>query len=86
LAAALLREVEMLMLLQRFDERGEKGDELFGINPVGCVLYLEQRMLDFWSVLSRAWALRRVLHLFCMVEEPYRVLAIVSSGCGKCIK
>jgi hypothetical protein len=37
LAAALLSEVEMLMPLQRLDQRGEKRDEPFGADAVGGV-------------------------------------------------
>ena len=86
LAAALLGEVEMLMPLQRFDQRGEKRDEAFGADAVGGVPDQEQRVLDVWSVMAWAGVLRGGLHLFCMVEEPHRVLAIVSGRCRKGIK
>jgi hypothetical protein len=37
LPAALLSKVEMLMPLQRLDQRGKKGDEAFGADSVGGV-------------------------------------------------
>ncbi len=43
----------MLMPLQRFDQRGEKGDEPFGADAVGGVPDQEQRVLDFWPVMAR---------------------------------
>jgi hypothetical protein len=52
LAAALLSKVEMLMPLQRFDQRGEKGNEAFGADTVGGVPDQEQGMLDFRSRLG----------------------------------
>ena len=42
LASALLCQVEMLMPLQRFDQRGEKRDEAFGADAVGGVPDQEQ--------------------------------------------
>jgi len=86
LAAALLCELEVLMPLQRFDQRGEKRDEAFGADPVGGVPDQEQRVLDFWPVMAWPWALRVCLHLFCMLEEPHRVLAIVTRCCRKDIQ
>jgi hypothetical protein len=86
LLSALLREVKMLMPLKRFDEGGEKGDEPFCADAVGGMPDQEQRVLNLWSITTRARALRCGLHLFCMVEEPHRVLAIVSSRGRKCIK
>ena len=74
------------MPLQRFDQRGEKRDEAFGADPVGGVPDQEQRVLDFWPILSRARALKRVLHLFCMVEQPPGVSTMVSSRCHKGIQ
>jgi hypothetical protein len=84
LTPALLGEMEMLMPLQRFDERREKGDEPFGADAVGGVPHQEQRVLDVWPVM--AWALRGRMLFLRMVEEPHGVLAIVSSCCRKGIK
>ena len=86
MAAALLSKVEMLMPLQRFDQRGEKGNEAFGADTVGGVPDQEQGILDFRSVMASAGVLRRGLPHFRMVEEPHGVLAIVSSRCCKCIQ
>jgi hypothetical protein len=52
LAAALLSDLEMLMPFQRFDKRGEKRDEAFGVDTVGGVPDQEQHVLDFWSRLG----------------------------------
>jgi hypothetical protein len=49
LPSALLRDVEMLMPLQRFYQGREKGNESFGTNPVGCIPDQEERVLDFRS-------------------------------------
>ena len=57
MAAALIREVEMLLPLKRFDQRGEKGNEAFGTDPIGSMPDQEQRVLDFWSVMPWARAL-----------------------------
>ena len=76
----------MFVPFQRFDERGEKGNEAFGADAVGGIPDQEQRVLDVWPIMARAWALRCGLYLFRMIEEPYRVLAIVSSRCCKGIK
>ena len=86
LPAALLREVEMLMPFQRIKERGEKGNEAFGADAVGGVPDQEQRVLHVWSVLARTGVLKGGLHLFCMVEKPHRILAMVSSRCCKGIE
>jgi hypothetical protein len=76
----------MLMPLQGFDQRGEKGHEAFRTNPVGSVPNQEERVLDFWPVMAWARTVRDGLSSLCMVEEPHRVLAIVSSRCGKGIE
>ena len=77
---------QMLMPLQRFDQRGEKRDETFGADAVGSVPDQEQGVLDVWSVMVSASVLRSGLHLFCMVEEMHGVLAIVASRCCKGIQ
>jgi len=79
-------EVEMLMPLQGFDQRGEKGHEAFGADAVGRVPDQEQSVLDFWSILAWARTMRDIFPHFCMVEKPHRVLTIVSSRCSKGIK
>ena len=86
LAAALLGEVEMLMSLQRFDERGQKRHEAFGADAIGRVPDQEKRVLDFWSILAMAWPLKRLLHLFCMVEQPPGVFPHIAGGCDKDIQ
>ena len=86
MAAALIREVEMLMPLQRFDQRGEKRDEPFSADPVGSVPDQEQGVLDFWPVMAWARVLRGGLLHFRMVEEPHRVFAIVARRCHKGIQ
>ena len=78
LPAAFRSQVEMLMPLQRFDQRGEKGYEAFGADAVGGVPDQEQRVLDFWSVMAWAGVLRGGLPHFRMVEEIHGVLAIVA--------
>ena len=52
LASALLCQVEVLIPLQCFNERGEKGDEAFGADAVGGLPGQEQRVLDVWSRLG----------------------------------
>jgi hypothetical protein len=79
-------KVEMLMPLQRFDQRGEKGHETFGADTVGGVPDQEQGMLDFRSVMASAGVLKRGLPYFRMVEEPHGVLAIIASRCRKGIQ
>jgi hypothetical protein len=79
LFSALLCQTKMLMPFERFDKRGKKRDEAFSTNPVGGVPNQEQHALDFRSVMPWAGALRWLPHLFRMIEEPHRVLAIVSS-------
>lgn len=85
LAAALLSEVEVLMPLQRLNERREKGHEPFGTNPVGGIPCQEQGMLDFWSELASAWARRCLLRHLCMIVEPNGVFAVIASGLGEFI-
>jgi len=51
------------MALQGFDERGEKGDEAFGADPVGGVPDQEERVLDVWPVVAR------VLKLMCVKSQ-----------------
>jgi hypothetical protein len=80
------REVEVLMPLQRFDNHGKKRDEAFGANAIGRVPDQEQRMLDFWPILSRTWVLQCLLRLFCMVEEPPGIGTMVSSSFNKGIQ
>jgi len=55
LAAAFLGQVEMLMPLQRFDQRGEKGHEPFGADAVGGVPDQKKRVLDFRPILAWTW-------------------------------
>lgn len=86
LPSALLGDLEMLVSFQRFDNRGKKRDEAFGANAIGRVPDQEQRMLDFWPILSRTWALKCLLRLFCMVEEPPRICTMVSSSFNKGIQ
>jgi hypothetical protein len=74
------------MPFQRLNERREKGHEAFSADAVGGVPGQEQRVLDFWPILSRTWAFKCQLHLFCMVEEPPRVGTMVSSCCDKGIQ
>jgi hypothetical protein len=50
---ALLRNVEVLMPLQRFNEYGEKGDEAFGADAVGGIPGQEERVLDLKNPLTR---------------------------------
>ena len=50
---ALLRNVEVLMLLQRVNEYGEKGDEAFGADAVGGIPGQEERVLDLKNPLTR---------------------------------
>jgi hypothetical protein len=52
LAAALLREVEMLLPLNRFDERGKKRHKVFGADAVGGMPDQEMRELDCLSRLA----------------------------------
>ena len=86
LPSALLRDVEVLMPLQGIDQDGQERDQSFGADAVGGVPDQEERVLDVRPVLARVLALRCGLHLFRMVEEPHRVLTIVSSRCRKGIK
>ena len=72
----------MLLPLKRFDQRGEKGNEAFGTDPIGSMPDQEQRVLDFWSVMPWARALVGGLLHMCMVEEPHGVLAIVARHCA----
>jgi len=58
LAAALPGQVEMLMPLERFDKRGEKGHEAFGADPVGGIPDQEQGVLDFLPVMAFMGGLR----------------------------
>ena len=74
------------MPFQRFDERGVKRDEAFSAYAVGGLPDQEQHVLDVWPILARTVTLRCMLYLLCMVEEPHRVLAIVSSRCRKGIR
>ena len=74
------------MPLQCFDEDGEKGNEAFGADAVGGVPDQKERVLDFWPILSRARALKRLLHLFGMVEQPPGVATMVSRCCHKSIQ
>ena len=76
----------MLIPFQRFDERGQKRHEAFGANAIGGVPDQEQRVLDFWPILARAWTLKRLLHLFCMVEKPPGVFTHIAGGCDKGLK
>jgi hypothetical protein len=73
----------MLMPLQRFDQRGEKGHEACGADAVGGVPDQEQRVLDFWPVMAWARALRCGVRNFRMVEQPHGVLTIVARGWRK---
>jgi len=86
LASTFLRDLEMLMPLQGVDEREQKRYEAFGANAIGRVPDQEQRVLDFWPIPARAWTLKRLLHLFCMVEKPPGVFAHIAGGCDKGIK
>jgi len=86
LASALLCDLEMLMPLQITEECGEKGDEPFGADPVGCMPDKEQRVLDFRSIPAKVWTLKCVVYLLCMVEEPHCVFTHIASGCYKDIK
>ena len=86
LAPALLSKVEMLMPLQRFDQRGEKGNEAFGADAVSGVPDQKQRMLDVWPILSRTGASKCLLHLFGMIEQPPGVSTMVASCCHKAIQ
>src|SRR5205823_13636271 len=85
-ASTFLCKVGALMPLQGFDERGEIGDESFGADAVGGVPDQEERVLDVWPVVARVLKLRWVLSFLRMVEEPHRVLAIVSCRCRKGIQ
>jgi|SRR5690242_17302609 hypothetical protein len=76
----------MLMPLKRFDERGKKRHKAFGADAVSGMPDQEQRVLDFWSVTARSGVLSCKLHFFRMVEEPHRVLTIISSRCDKGIR
>jgi hypothetical protein len=42
----------MSMPLQRFNESGQKRDQPFGTDLIGCVPYLVEGLLDLWSVAS----------------------------------
>ena len=53
LFSALLRDVEVLMPFQCFNECGKKGDEAFGGVPGQ-----EECVLDVWPIVARALALR----------------------------
>ena len=48
--AALLREVEIPMPLQGFNDGRQKGDEPFGTVLVGGAPYQVQGLLDIWSI------------------------------------
>jgi hypothetical protein len=86
LSSTFLCEVEVLMPLQRFDERGEKRDQAFDANAVGGVPDQEQRVLNVRTILSRTWPLQYLLHFFYMVEQPSGVSTMVSSRCHKGIQ
>jgi hypothetical protein len=86
LASALNRDVKVFMPLQGFYQGRKKGDESFGTDAVGGVPGQKERVLGFRSILARAGALRCGLPLFLMIEEPHRVLTIVSSRCRKSIE
>ena len=84
--SALLCDLEVLMPFQGLNERGEKGNEAFGAHAVGGVPDQEERVLDFWPILWRTRASKRLLHLLCMVEQPPGVGTMVSSDCHKGIQ
>ena len=86
MAATLLREVEVLMPLQRFDERGKKRDEAFGADAVGGVPDQEQRVLHVWSVMARTLVRRRLQYVLGMVEQPHSVAAMIACGLDKGIQ
>jgi hypothetical protein len=52
LAATLLREVEMLLPLKRFDERGKKRHKVFGADTFSGMPDQEKRVLDCLSRLA----------------------------------
>ena len=54
LSAALFGQVEVLMPLQCFDQRREKGHEAFGADAVGGMPGQEKSVLDIWSRLGVA--------------------------------
>jgi hypothetical protein len=70
----------------RFYQDREKRHEAFGANAIGRIPNQEQRMLDVRSILAKAWARKRRLHLHCMVEEPHRIFTNIAGTSDKCIK
>jgi hypothetical protein len=86
LVTALIRDLKVLMPLQRFKQGRKKGDEPFSADAIGSVPGQEQRVLDLRSISAQTGALRCMLHLLGVVEEPHCILAIVSSRSSKCIK
>jgi hypothetical protein len=86
LATTLIRDLEVLMPLQRFKYGREKGDEPFSADAIGSVPDREQRVLDLWSIAVWTGVLRCMLHLLGVVEEPHSIFAIVASRSSTCIK
>jgi len=86
LASTFLGEVEELMSLQRLYESWKKRDKAFGADAVGGVPDQKECVLNVRSILSRTWTLKRLLHLFGMVEQPPGVGTMVSSRCHKGIQ
>lgn len=52
LASTLLREVEVPVPLQRFNEGEQKRDEPFGTDLIGSAPCLMEGVLDRWSIVN----------------------------------
>ncbi len=78
LASALLREVQMPMLLECFDKSGQKRDQPFGTDLIGCFPCEEKCLLDLWSIVNGTRMRDTRRRFDGMIEKPHGIFADVA--------
>ncbi len=78
LIAARLREMQMSMLLKRFDESGEERDQPLGTHLISRFPCQKQGLLDCWSVVGETCLLAARFRLLWMIEQLNGVFAHIA--------
>ena len=76
----------MSMPLECFDKSGQKGDQPFGADLIGCFPREEKCLLDLWSVVNGTRMRDARRRFDGMIEKPHGIFADIAGQSHKGIE